>query len=493
MEAPSFGGRFVQRIPRACLHAAMLVASAWALACSSSTSAGNGPDHILVTPSFVSLPIAGSQQLLVVVYDAGNNAISNPAITYSSSDTTVARVSATGLVTAVNTGIAAVTVTSRPLGATVEVDVSGAATVKLTTPDTLFLTGSQTYQLVAVARDGAGSVMPSAPIIWASRDSTVVTVSSTGVVARRSAGTVYVIAASGLGRDSALVTVLVARVNIVGGGTPFATAVLSSSVGYVTLESAGQLQSLDLTAPGLSGTPTAVSVWPTSLALDASGYAYVGNQGSYSVSVVNTATGAVADTIPITGTPLALLVPPGDSLLLVGTDEGHVYIVRLATRAIVDSFPTAVTNSLVMRGDTTVFANELSPAGVVEYNLRTRQVVRTLPVSGVPQGMVVAPSGTTLYVANETGYLQFWDLTTGTLTIQTALPPAGGYGLARNPANGLLYVSTSYLGSRVLVVDPATKLIVRTILTGGTPRRISFTTDGLGIVANEQGWVDYIK
>lgn len=59
---------------------------------------------------------------------------------------------------------------------------------------------------------------------------------------------------------------------------------------------------------------------------------------------------------------------------------------------------------------------------------------------------------------------------------------------------GLLYVSTSYYGSRVHVVDPATRTVVRIIDTGGVPRRIAFMSSGeVGIVANEGGWVDFIN
>jgi DNA-binding beta-propeller fold protein YncE len=108
---------------------------------------------------------------------------------------------------------------------------------------------------------------------------------------------------------------------------------------------------------------------------------------------------------------------------------------------------------------------------------------------------VVAPGGATLYYADEAAScLQILDLASGTRSGFVPLPPAGGFGVARNPANGLLYVSTSYYGARVLVVDPVARQVVKTIVTGGVPRRISFTANGsVGIVANEGGWVDYIQ
>jgi DNA-binding beta-propeller fold protein YncE len=69
-----------------------------------------------------------------------------------------------------------------------------------------------------------------------------------------------------------------------------------------------------------------------------------------------------------------------------------------------------------------------------------------------------------------------------------------GFGLARNPANGRLYVSTSYFGRAVHEIDPVTRTIVRTIATDGSPRRIAFDATGsLALVTNESGWIDVIR
>ena len=443
-----------------------------------------------MTPVFTSLAIGGTQQLQATVYDASDSVLA-AAVTFHSNDTTVATVSASGLVTAVASGTTFIRVASGSASATVVVNVSGAATI-VVQPDTVLLTGSQTLQLAAVARDLLGNVLPSAPVIFISRDVTIVTASATGVLTRTGVGTAYVVVASGTARDSALVTALIARVTT--GGTPFGVGAISSSGAYVTLDAADSVQRLSLSTPAAAGR-VGVGALPTSIAINHAGtIAYVGNQGSSSVSVISTSTNAVTGTIPITGTVLTVLVTPGDSLLLVASDAGRLYIVRLSTSAVVDSVPVPIANALVMRGDTTVFASEQFTGGVAEINLRTRTVVRTLNAGGVPQGVLVASNGTTLYLANEIGQLQIWNLTTGTMSGHVNLPGGGGFALAQDPTTGLLYVSTSYYGSRVHVIDPATQRIVRVIMTGGTPRRIAFAPDGsVGIVANEGGWIDYIK
>jgi YVTN family beta-propeller protein len=46
----------------------------------------------------------------------------------------------------------------------------------------------------------------------------------------------------------------------------------------------------------------------------------------------------------------------------------------------------------------------------------------------------------------------------------------------------------------VVVVDRATRTVVQRIATGGVPRRIVFDQAGtLAVVANEQGYVTYIR
>ncbi len=115
-------------------------------------------------------------------------------------------------------------------------------------------------------------------------------------------------------------------------------------------------------------------------------------------------------------------------------------------------------------------------------------------IGGYPQELIVSPHGDQLYIANEAGSVQTLDLASGTVVSTIPLLGGGGFAMARNPANGLLYVSTGYFSSTVWVIDPATPTIVRRIITGGVPRRIAFNAAGtVGIVANEANWVDFIR
>jgi YVTN family beta-propeller protein len=129
---------------------------------------------------------------------------------------------------------------------------------------------------------------------------------------------------------------------------------------------------------------------------------------------------------------------------------------------------------------------------VLEVNPATNQVLRTFPTGGAPKDLGVTPNGKRLYVADETGSVQVWQLATGQRLTSVPLP-AGAFGLAIAPDGRQVYAGMPF-GGAVEVIATETNTIVNTIQTGGMPRKIAF--DGTGktaIIANEAGWVDYVQ
>jgi len=85
-----------------------------------------------------------------------------------------------------------------------------------------------------------------------------------------------------------------------------------------------------------------------------------------------------------------------------------------------------------------------------------------------------------------------WSLTTNTLT---AAVPLGGspFDLKLTPDDAQIYVGVRTSG-QVQVFDRVTQALVTTIATGGAPRRIAFDRRGrTAVIANEAGWVDFVK
>jgi DNA-binding beta-propeller fold protein YncE len=126
---------------------------------------------------------------------------------------------------------------------------------------------------------------------------------------------------------------------------------------------------------------------------------------------------------------------------------------------------------------------------VSEINTTTMDVVRSFPAGGGNQAVAVSPDGTELYVANEYGGgLGVFSLATGQ-KVQTVPLAAGGFGLA---VTGSLIVVAE--GGRVEIFDRASRVLLSTVLVGGTPRRPAINAAGnLIVVPNEDGFVSFIQ
>jgi parallel beta-helix repeat protein len=131
-------------------------------------------------------------------------------VRWTSTDTNVVKVASTGRATAKLTGVgggtARVTAYNQGQTATITVKVSGAATTPTQPPvvasivvapaiDTL--RPGQTARVAATVKDSAGKTIPGAKVTWSAANTTVATVSDSGVVTALAAGTTTIKAAAG--------------------------------------------------------------------------------------------------------------------------------------------------------------------------------------------------------------------------------------------------------------------------------------------------------
>lgn len=370
--------------------------------------------------------------------------------------------------------------------------------MQMTPADTTIPQGGS-LQLRVTVFDTSGNPIPLRPA-FTSSDTSRVTVSVSGL-ARAVGPTGPASITATLGPFTRVTTVVVfdsllaQRVPL--GGSPYGAAISSTGVAYVTQLDFGRLARADLPAQAFAGT-AAVGNFPSEVAFNSTGTtAYVTNQLGGSVAIVNVATNAWVETIPVTGDPFEVIVAPGDSILYVTTNIDSVYGIRIATKEIVARFPVPGTaNGFVVRHDTLLYVSTRAGGTVVEFNLRTRTVARTFTLGGFPQKMALSANGNELYIVNESGYMQFWNLVGGgQIGANLPLPGGGGYGLARRPSNGLLYATTATNGpGNIHIINPTTRTITRTIAVGGRGRRVVFTASGtIGFVPNEGGWVDFLR
>jgi uncharacterized protein YjdB len=137
---------------------------------------------IVVTPSSVSLVAGVTKQLAATLTDAAGNTLSGQAVSWSSSSSTVATVSTSGLVTANRSGSATITAAAGGASGRATLTVlAGQISVVNVSPGSASLIAGATQQLVATPQDISGSNVSGQTVTWSTSDASIVKVSSTGV------------------------------------------------------------------------------------------------------------------------------------------------------------------------------------------------------------------------------------------------------------------------------------------------------------------------
>jgi len=162
---------------------------------------------VTVSPATANVAIGSTTQLSATLKDASGVTLTGRVVTWSSSQTTVATVSPTGLVTGVSGGTATITATSegRTGTATVTVAGSGVRTVTVT-PSTATINVLGTVVLTATVRDPSGAIINS-PVTWSTSNALIAGVSNNGTVSGLLPGTATITAKSGSATGTATITV----------------------------------------------------------------------------------------------------------------------------------------------------------------------------------------------------------------------------------------------------------------------------------------------
>ncbi len=144
---------------------------------------------IAVTPETPSVAVGATQQMAATgTYSDGSAKNITSSVTWTSSDTDIATVSTTGLVTGVAAGTASITATSGSISGVTTVSVTYANLQSIeVTPTTASITSEETQQFVATGtlEDGTTVVITDA-VTWTSSNTNVATMSSTGLATGQS-------------------------------------------------------------------------------------------------------------------------------------------------------------------------------------------------------------------------------------------------------------------------------------------------------------------
>src|SRR5439155_18687991 len=125
------------------------------------------------------------------------NPLTGRTVTWSSGNTAVATVSASGLVTGVSAGAATITATSEGQSSTAAITVTSIPVAAVTvSPASASVSVSQTVQLTATQKDANGNPLSGRTIAWGSSNTAAATVNTSGRVNGVAAGSATITATS---------------------------------------------------------------------------------------------------------------------------------------------------------------------------------------------------------------------------------------------------------------------------------------------------------
>ena len=213
---------------------ATITATAGAASGSATVTVAQEVSAVAVTPAADTLVAGDTLRLTAEAADANGHTVGGAEFTWASSDTLVAVVDDSGLVTGVGAGEAEIAATASSVRGRAEIAVlEPSPTTVAVKPDTLALTAvGQTAQLTAEVRDQAGRVMAGVPVSWSSADATVAAVDSAGLVTAAGSGTTTITASAGSASGEAFVTVMQSAGSIVV-SPPTVTIALSDTLRLV--------------------------------------------------------------------------------------------------------------------------------------------------------------------------------------------------------------------------------------------------------------------
>ncbi len=185
------------------------------------------------------------------------------------------------------------------------------------------------------------------------------------------------------------------------------------------------------------------SIDPASSPASGRPFAYVANEGSNTLSIINATTGAVASTVTVGATPHGVAAAPTGDLVYVANSGADTVSVVDTARALSD------------------------PVGAV---------IATIPVGAHPSEIALTPDGAFAYVTHAAaGDLAVVDTVTHTVaSVALGGQPAG---VAITPDGAFAYVARFDAGD-VAVMETATRHVATSISVGGNPLRVAVSPNG---------------
>jgi YVTN family beta-propeller protein len=274
---------------------------------------------------------------------------------------------------------------------------------------------------------------------------------------------------------------------------PWNVAISQQGPVYVTRVATDSIAVVDLATAGVAAS-FKVGNGPYDVAFNAAGStAYVTNLYDHTVGVINTSTQTQVTTFPVPGGAVRVLLGPGETKLYVTLDNGGLTVLNSTSGAVDTTIQLGAValNGVALTSDRSRLYVSSVGGTVSEINTASDILARSFTPGGTPQDLVVGRGDSTLYLADEAGWVAAWNLKSWTRTDSIPVPAA--FGLALTPDGAQLWVTETGAGE-IAVIDCASRTVIATIPVLGRPRHLAMTPDGkTAVVANEAGAVQIIR
>jgi YVTN family beta-propeller protein len=206
-------------------------------------------------------------------------------------------------------------------------------------------------------------------------------------------------------------------------------------------------------------------------------FAYVVNNGSTNVSVIETSSNTVVATVTIGMAPVAVATTPNGKFAYVTNDNDKVSVIETSSNTVIATvtvgllpFGIAITPS----GEFVYVANSGS-TNVSVINTSSNTVVATVTVGTAPSGVAVTPNGEFAYVANSMSTNVSVIDTNSNTVVATVTVGTFSAGVAITPSGEFAYVANQGQNN-VSVIDTSSNTVVATVTVGLQPSGIAITS-----------------
>ncbi|HSJ65355.1 MAG TPA: hypothetical protein VK922_15795 [Gemmatimonadaceae bacterium] len=468
-----------------CLLIALLVL----VACDSSTDPGPQPHAINVSPNPVTIPQLGSQQLTPVVFDRDSALISGVTVAFTSSDTTIVRVSKGGMVSSPGpAGNASVTVRAGAASEVVPVTVTAVRSSISVTPNPITLPQKTTLTVDAKVLDAIGAPVPGATLTFTSSAPTLFTVSNAGVITS--------VGPAGVGNVRVEHDALQTLVPVAITQVPTSIRVSRSSILMVV---GGQAQLtgtvLDANGDPVSGAALSYTSSNTDRVTVSNGglVTSVGGTGSATITVQSGTLSATVDVQVVTvahpngdivaqpfvgNAPWGVAISSADLVYVTTVNDGGIWSSTLVApqfSVVQTSLPLPLSLAFTIQG-TTAYASIESGVAIIDVTTGVITSTVTGFTGNAIFSIALSPDGETLAIGTANS-LHLMDVATRTVTANFTTPGAVN-GLAFTPDGNRLYAS-QFTADIVGEFNPRTQSHLRNIPAAGTPQGVAVSPDGV--------------